>query len=79
MRALAVTLLLACSPRPAAKEPAASPTPHCFRATIRVGKHDQAAMACWMTAATCAKAQQKAAAAGGLMGLKEVGQCQNAR
>ncbi len=76
---LAILLLCACAARPVVVEPAASPVPHCFRATVRVGGHDQAAMACWQTARTCVKAQQKAAGMGGLMGLREVGQCKEAR
>jgi hypothetical protein len=79
MRLLLAATLFACAARPVVVEPAASPVPHCFRATVRVGGHDQSAMACWQTAGTCQKAQQKAAGMGGLMGLREVGACRESR
>jgi hypothetical protein len=75
LAAVGIALLAACAPRPQAVEPARSPTPFCFRATVRVGENEQAAMACWQTAGTCAKAQSKASAMGGLMGLREIGAC----
>lgn len=76
---VAALLSVCCAARPRIANLPATPTPWCFRATLRVSGNDQAAMACWAVQSVCEKARHKAATMGGLMGLREVGGCWEAR
>jgi hypothetical protein len=75
VRLLLAATLIACAPRPAVVEPAATETPWCMAVTLAWNGRSEAGQACGSTRDVCESVRRRAVRYGAIAKITEVGAC----